>query len=375
MGKTKNKGEASEFYAFVYILGNQLVPVVDGTLTATNQSVQFNSLKRADEDYIFQTEDRIKVLARGDTFYISRKDCKKYAADLLHLLFAQDKIQEDDPTVQKLFNLLRTEKISAKSQDKMDFSAEVCEPQSPLSRYLGFSVKSYIGNDPTVINANRNNSSVRFVILKNGETPTKEEMSPFLNLDEKRLGPKELFSKLLSEGFTLKYSSCGGEALEYNLRLIDSSLPEILAQLLVARYVDYETKESFASLVKKVAEKPEIPEIAELGDSVSRRENSLTFKLQNFLFAFSTGATVSRFWDGQEQATGGIIIVTKNGRVQCLELTTRNAIGQYLMNFSYFDNPSTSRHGYGRVFAEPDGKYYVDMQLQVRIGEKEESES
>lgn len=257
----------------------------------------------------------------------------------------------------------------------MDFSAEVCEPQSPLSRYLGFSVKSYIGNDPTVINANRNNSSVRFVILKNGETPTKEEMSPFLNLDEKRLGPKELFSKLLSEGFTLKYSSCGGEALEYNLRLIDSSLPEILAQLLVARYVDYETKESFASLVKKVAEKPEIPEIAELGDSVSRRENSLTFKLQNFLFAFSTGATVSRFWDGQEQATGGLIIVTKNGRVQCLELTTRNAIGQYLMNFSYFDNPSTSRHGYGRVFAEPDGKYYVDMQLQVRIGEKEESES
>ena len=50
--KTRNKGEVSDLYAFVYILGNRLIPVVDGELISTEENVEFNSLKRSQEEYI-----------------------------------------------------------------------------------------------------------------------------------------------------------------------------------------------------------------------------------------------------------------------------------------------------------------------------------
>lgn len=363
--KTKNKGEVSEFYVFVYILGNRLIPVVDGNLVATGDAVKFNSIKHGSEEYIFTDDNRIKILAKGETSYVPSSFCKEHSEELLSLLLGRDKIKDNDEIIQGILRVLRADKITAKSSDKMDFSAEVCIPQSPLSRYLGFSIKSYIGEDPTLLNANKENSLIRLEILKDGLKPSDNEMDNILTLKLK--GIKKIFTHLIENGFKFAYSKCGGNVLEYNLRMIDSSLPQLLARMLVERYINYKTKESFSSLVAKLAKRTDYPEIKELGETEERRKISLNFKFQNFLFAFSTGATVSKFWNGRDQATGGFIIVTKNGAVDCLELTTRNAMGEYLMNFSYFDNPSTKRHNYGSIYKGEGGRYFIDLQLQVRI--------
>ena len=98
-------------------------------------------------------------------------------------------------------------------------------------------------------------------------------------------------------------------------------------------------------------------------------KSTLRYKMQNFLLAFSTGATIATKWDGRDLANGGFIIVLKNGQVVCLELFTRNAIGEYLLENTVFDTPSRSRHGGGQLEKIGDD-WYFGLQLQVRFDQR-----
>ena len=106
-----------------------------------------------------------------------------------------------------------------------------------------------------------------------------------------------------------------------------------------------------------------------LGQNSEEIINSARYKMQNFLLAFSTGASVSAKWDGHDQANGGIIIVLKDGRVVCLELFTRNSIGEYLLSNTVFDTPSLGRHGGGQL-EKIGGDWFFGLQLQVRFDQR-----
>ena len=93
---------------------------------------------------------------------------------------------------------------------------------------------------------------------------------------------------------------------------------------------------------------------------------SVQYKMQNFLLAFSTGATVSTKWDGKDLANGGFIVVMQDDQVVCIELFTRNSIGRYLLENTKFDTPSTRRHNGGRIDLSGD-KPMFGLQLQVRF--------
>lgn len=388
---TKNKGEVSEFYAFVYILGNRVIELVDGHLQLLGQSVTFLRVFRNEgivyqfpQDGIVENDTLDIVRDDGRSSKIARGVIRSHADQLFRLIAQGDNISDDSPEIVRLKTLLQTEKLTAKSIDKSDLQGEVISSNQTHSHTLGFSVKSHVGSNPSLINSNHENSLLYYRVvptdherLTDKDRGLLEQIANDFNLpnDGKRTQIRSYLEILKKNGFRLKFEKTAKEALGYTLRIIDTKFPDILAEVLLEHYT-YEKKSkkgdrrTLGELVDMCCTRRNLSPIFQmLGQNSEEIINSARYKMQNFLLAFSTGASVSAKWDGHDQANGGIIIVLKDGRVVCLELFTRNSIGEYLLSNTVFDTPSLGRHGGGQL-EKIGGDWFFGLQLQVRFDQR-----
>ena len=377
---TKNKGELSEFYTFVYILGNGIVPLVDGKLQFLGRQLDFKAVYRKEEtidscgcksdvsnEYRLDSDkDFVLVKKFGERIgQVPKSVLRERAAELLRLAQSDEEVHDDNDVIRQLKEILVTDNLSAKSADKSDFTGDVTTAGVPGVQRLGFSVKSNLGSNSTLINANKENSAFRYEILKDGRSLTEDEISELLSFN----ASSSTTSLVMKAGYSLCFIEARGSALDYNLRLMDSLGPEIIAAMLVERFFCKHASDPISTVIGRICcdERSKFyPAISRLGTTPQEREAVLSFKIKNILLGFTTGATVSNKWDGQDEANGGFIVVKKDGAVVCLELFTRNAIGQYLIDWCFFDNPSRSRHGHNRVLIE-NGRAFIDLQLLVRF--------
>ncbi len=206
-------------------------------------------------------------------------------------------------------------------------------PKQTHAHTLGFSVKSHIGGAPTLANANRDNSWFLFeVVAADGRKLTKQDwQTPSeikTQMEEEKLIHRCL-AMLRRRGYIIRFSHTNS-ALDYTLRIIDSRFPEILAEIPLEHYTlsADRGRRTLSDLVNDCCKHyGDIAGFSGLGGTEEEVRMSVQYKMQNFLLAFSTGATVSRKWDGKDIANGGFIVVLQDGRVVCLELFTRNSIG------------------------------------------------
>ena len=382
--KTKNKGEVSEFYAFVHVLQCGQIPLVDGKLKQIGgKTLDFYWVFRKEEkDKVTKKEtfneydlkadpNRIKVVKSGQVIgYVDKTILGGLDSKLLKLIqTTKGKIEDAHPILTDLKTKLYTKNLSAKASDKSDFSGAVLSQDIPVIQRLGFSVKSHLGSEPTLINASEENSAFRFEVLRNGKEFSSQEVKELVSLS------MDEASKEIRQGnVELKFSRALGANLDYNLRLIDTFGPELVASLLCESFTqEIPLSTNLAKIIDMICENDrasKYPVIQGLGATKKDRVSMLSFKLKSILLAFATGATVSTKWDGKDDATGGFLVVTKEGKVVCLELFTRNAIGDYLLDWTRFERPSRTRHHYG-MFVEGNGKVYFDLQLQVRFKDKQ----
>lgn len=388
---TKNKGEVSEFYAFVYILGNRVIELVDGHLQLLGQSVTFLRVFRNEgvvyqfpQDGVVENDTLEIVRDDGRSSKIGRGVIRAHADQLFRLIVQGDNISDDSPEIVQLKTLLQTEKLTAKSIDKSDLQGEVISSNQTHSHTLGFSVKSHVGSNPSLINSNHENSLLYYRVvptdhdqLTDEDRVLLEQIANDYNLpcSGKRTQIRPYLEILRRNGFRLQFEKTAKEALGYTLRVIDTNFPNILAEVLLEHYT-YERKSAkgdkrtLGELVDMCCTRSTLsPTFQVLGQNSEEIMNSARYKMQNFLLAFSTGASVSAKWDGHDQANGGIIIVLKDGRVVCLELFTRNSIGEYLLSSTVFDTPSLGRHGGGQLERIGDD-WYFGLQLQVRFEQR-----
>ena len=76
--------------------------------------------------------------------------------------------------------------------------------------------------------------------------------------------------------------------------------------------------------------------------------------------------TPGKDWDGIEAATGGYIIVKRDGDVLCYHIYNRDFFEAYLLKNAAFDRPSATRHDYGYVYKDGDN-YFIDLNIQIRF--------
>lgn len=374
---TKNIGELSELYAVANILGTPKIPVVDGKLRKIPDAyVEVLEVFRRDGANLAsykidkQCANGPKIDYSGLHASVSCADFERAANNLLGLLVKKpkggSKIRIDAPEVKKVLELLDTSRVSAKASDKSDFVAKVIS--NGMIQTWGFSVKSQLGSQSTLINASRDSSYFEYEIFRSGGLPltVANREAIFAASKEPTKRGFEFVQKILNLGYELQYKNCP-KKLCYTLRMIDSFGPEIIGRLLVEearRRKNGGGVMTIAELVEKMAENSVFKD---LGENKDERALSLGYKVRSVLLAFMSGATPGVRWDGSARAAGGLIIVTKTGEVVCLQLSTTDAVGEYLMNSCRLDAPSATRHDWGYPYQDEKNNLYVRMQLQVRF--------
>ncbi|MCZ8343566.1 MAG: HpaII family restriction endonuclease [Leptospira sp.] len=89
-------------------------------------------------------------------------------------------------------------------------------------------------------------------------------------------------------------------------------------------------------------------------------------KLKRFLTDVALGFTPGRVWNGKYDATGGYLIVKKDGDVVCYHFYDKTQFEDYLFYNTQVDTPDPSRHRFGKIYQE-GSKYFMDLNLQIRF--------
>jgi type II restriction enzyme len=353
-----NKGEWSEFYAFLKILEERKLFAADKNLEIIDgKYFVFHKIIREEKDetakiydisqsptQVLITDDEGKLLKEFDTASLKEKTLK---------IFERIKHEKSPsfniPEAQELMNEMLCTKVKASNAKKADLVAIIYDRISKTMPMLGFSIKSMIGGASTLLNSGHTTNFIYEVHGFEGEIGK-------VNAIQTRAQVRDRIHEISAHGGSFEYVGVSNEQFESNMKMIDTALPEFIAQMLLG----------FFSNVHRT--------VADLTSELSKNEKmklkfgvtNYEFKIKNFLDAIALGMVPSRSWDGFSKAQGGYIVVKENGDVVCYHLYNRDEFRSYLYENTKFDAPSTTRHGYGELYEE-DGKFYFKLNLQIRF--------
>ena len=350
-----NKGEWSEIYTFAYLLNSGVLYSADKDLNKI-EDVYFPIIKiireeTADTPIDYHTGDMIKIY-KGDVLLseVSKERFTSIVDTLLEEIPKGNRAFEI-PIADEFFQSIYCNKIKANSNKKEDITIQLQDIHTGISPICGFSIKSYLGARPTLINPGRNTNFV-FTISNCDDT-----IMNTANAIATRTKIKDKISYLLDSGCELVpvSNSISSQFVE-NLQFIDTLMPNLL-QLLVLYSYRYDLH-SIGDIVEKIkANNPLAYSNAEL----------YTYKIKKLLCACALGLTPERSdWHGAEDANGGYITVKSDGSIVCYHLYNRTEFENYLFDYTAIERPSTPKYDYMTLYTEA-GEYRIKLCLQIRF--------
>ncbi len=354
-----NKGEWSEFYAFIKIL-------TDGKVFTANKDLEV--LK----DNFHLVLKIIREEADGIKSYdISKNDGKVLICDQKggqinsvklgniksKIVDIFDKMRNSSGTTFRIvlaenaMKELHCSQIKASSGRKADLVIVLHDKKSPDFPELGFSIKSMLGSPSTLLNASSATNFIYKVIENKLE-------------NKKPIDPNEVFTvreaaaQVYGAGGKLEFCGMDSEIFRRNLIKMESKFPEIIAEIVKSYYKGKGSK--LSDLVDCLAGDKEFCA------KIDFTKEDLIFKIKGFLSNVALGMMPSKKWDGKTKAHGGYIIVKENGEVVCYHLYNRDEFEDYLFNNVKLDTPSTTRHKFGKIYKE-NGEKKIKFNLQIRF--------
>jgi len=351
--RSKNVGEWSEVYALAYLLGN------GGGYGADENQDRVTSLfykvlsamfkKQADgSDLTYKVTGKKIEIFFGKSFQtaVSQSEVKALATllhdDLLrkHVGRAFSLKSGDD-----VLRALLKESASAPSSTYNDIylSLEDVRTKAP-SPFVGFSIKSQLNAKSTLLNATGATNFV-YEIVPNRRPPS-------LAIPKFGHHLKPDMQELVRRGYKLKFSRIDSETHQMNMQLVDSHLPEYMAQCL------FETTQHSNNRFDRIAETVFPP--------TSRENKAILLKLKQYLGYVMLGMTPTKEWSGQPGDFGGMIIVKKSGDVLFYYLYNMEDFQEFLFRNLKFEYGSRARHKFGKPYGE-SGKTFIKLNLQLRF--------
>ncbi len=351
-----NKGEWSEFYTFCYLLRDGVLKSADSDLQAIDRIylpiIRIIRGNKGSESSYYTDPDTDKV-----QYYIGVTHIEDIGKDdfekVLDVIFQKFQTNGGEgafaiPEVLPFMKKIGCSKLKADPLHKEDIRIQVHDVNTGQKPEQGFSIKSYIGSDPTLLNAGET-TNFRFTI-----EGADDSLMETVNGIE---GNKKIIRKMeaITPNHSLKYLSMNSKVFEKNLQIIDSQMPKIVAEML---RIHYETGIPRVSEVVGILEKTD-----PLG---MENRGFYEYKVKSMLRSIALGMIPSEPWYGKEDANGGYIVVKEDGDVVCFFLYNRNEFEQYLFDCTKFERASTSRHNYMKVEKDADG-YKINLNLQIRF--------
>ena len=217
--------------------------------------------------------------------------------------------------VAKFANGIKVTKIKAPSTDTTDISMQIEDIHTNYIRNVGFSIKSEIGNAPTLLNAGLTTNFIYKV------TGISSAQANEINAIDTRTKIKDKMSKIAEYGGNIEYCGMNHDGFKRNLIMVDSSMPEIIGNMLLYFYTE-DVKEC-DKLVDMLGDRDPLG----YGDAMM-----YTYKFKKFLCSCALGMKPAKPWDGLDEANGGYIIVKADGEILAYHIYNRNFFEQYLLD-------------------------------------------
>lgn len=354
MSASKNKGEWSELYTFLKLLGDGRLYCGDGRLNRYDD--RFYPIL---EVFRNDAPDRVsyKVQAAKNNILVSGEKIEmevsqeRFRTESIRLLNYIKKIKgsESISGIEQFMDEIKCEKVCAKSQDKADIRIVIHNLHTGSKPELGYSIKSKLGADSTLINAS--GDATNFVYrIGNFDQSLVDKFNRLKSFKDK-------FELLYSNGASVSFVGTAKQSLHNNLTMLDLGLERIVAECLVYYYSRLaRTIEGVCSILSQM----DPLQINCLEQPIYE------YKIKQFLLAFALGMTAAKPWQGKFNANGGYIVVKEDGDVVCYHFFDRNDLEDYLFYNTRFETPSPNRHKFGSLYEE-NGALYLKLNLQIRF--------
>jgi type II restriction enzyme len=355
-----NKGEWSELYAFFELLAKKRLFSADEHLNKANEFVEIQSIFRSDSGAELNYNpsiDNTIVIVNGVTneeiLRFSNNQANEIADRILQAI--RNKMRVPTDLIEDI-NSLKIQKVADKTQGKGDIKIRIYDPLHGISSNQEFSIKSFLGSDPTLFNSNPTTNICYEIIDKNGGSLTDEQIENINNIDSHHKYIKRI-AGIHEMGFLLNFHSFDDSTFKLNLELICSDLPEIIAFMVKDKYVN-RTKR-----ISDVIDR--LNEVNPIGYDLSQGHRFYEYRIVNFLVEAAMGMTSKSVWSGKYDIVGGIIIIKPDSEMLCYHLIDFNKFRQYLRNSAKLDNPSGSKMGYGSVYKENE-RSFIKLNFQIK---------
>lgn len=357
-----NRGEWSEFYAFVKVLSERkllaanedLTPLADIFYPVRKVLRHETGVKRT---YSLKNDEKIEVFIQQDEneeiIEIDYAEVDALKAPLFESIKAGKGRAFEIDFAEDLIESLRCGKVKASSGKKGDIVIVIHDHVTNRENSVEFSIKSYVGGMPTLLNAS---GATNFKFRLNGFAGVADDINRITGSSK----VMDRLNALLSTGVKLDLCDMSSSIFKRNLRKIDSSMPLFIGQFLVHFFSGQ--ARTVADLTRLIAHE----EVAtdSLGEAFNFED--LKYKMKQLLINVALGLVPNTDWDGFIKADGGYIIVKEDGSVVCFHIYNISELGEYLFNNTKLETASTSRHGFASVYEE-EGQAYMNLNLQIRF--------
>jgi len=363
---TGNKGEWSELYAFIKLLK-------DGRIYAADENIN-----KIDDIYLpiikiireesggniidYYTGNIIKIFNNNVLLKeVSISELETQSEILFTKIIAGSEESDKNGAfsideMKQFMDCLLIKRIKASSNKKVDMTMQIQDINTGYSPKVGFSVKSDIGSAPTLLNPGKNTR------LKYKISGLNDEQISEINAIDKNVYQNYMIARMvrlfaLCEKAEFCYAK--DQTFTDNLILIDSLLPQIFGDMVLQHY---------RNIDKSIYNCEDLITLTEKSNPIEYRVPGALYryKFKKLISASALGMTPGKAWDGLDAATGGYIIIKRDGDVLCYHLYNRNFFEEYLLKNTQFDRPSASRYDYGYLYKEGDN-VYLDLNVQIRF--------
>ncbi len=358
-----NVGEWSEIYTLLKLLGEGKVYAGDQNLDKIKNLVYpiimiIRSEKEGVFDYKVVNADIVIQTSEGKE--LLRLPASKFLKEAEALL----KAINEKPAGVRSFPVARTQafmdkiyctSLKASSSDKTDIHIVLHDQRTKINNDMGFSIKSQLGGDSTLLNAS---GATNFVYRIEGCCFDDDEIMKINSIDTRtkiidRIGAIE------RKGGRLVFDKVDNDTFRRNLDMIDLGLGATIAQLLIEQFNT--GSRMFDELTEALAQSNP------LGFDEADAVDVYTFKLKKLLTSAALGMMPSKKWSGKYDANGGYLVVKKDGEILCYHFYDQNRFEDFLFKNAYLERGKTRRHGYASLYRAEDGNVYFKLNLQIRL--------
>jgi DNA (cytosine-5)-methyltransferase 1 len=350
---TKNKGEWTELLVLIKLLLEKQLFLADEKLNRTTNYFKINKVTthNLDIEFLLSNLSVVTIKNKKDKSERNVNISEIINPPIINLLVAniKESVQAFEiPGFNIIQDTLGLHIIKGgNSNQKADILLDI-ENDLIVKENEGFGIKSYLGSKPSLLNASGNTNFI-FKISGIDKSYIDE-----INAIDTITKLKDRISRIETLGGRFEYMGAETDTMDFNLKMVDSEMPQIIGKILLCFYRDRIS--SLTDITNKL--------LGETNDNDSRL--LLTSKIKKLLIDILLGFFAGSKWNGTYES-GGTIVMKKNGDCVGLHIINIDHLKNYLFENIKLDTPSTTRHRFGKLYSEKDGSLYFKLNLQLRF--------